>query len=275
MSLEILQICDVSFSYPEVDVLYNIEFSVRKGDFIGIIGPNGSGKSTLLRCMTNTLPVQGGDILLLGKPVDRYSRLELAKKVAVVPQSTEVAFNFSCEDIVLMGRAPYISRFGRESKKDYEIVRNVMDLTNTSHLAKRNITSLSGGERQRVIVAQALAQEPEVLLLDEPTSHLDISHQVEILDLVSSLSKREGLTVVTVMHDLNLSAMYSDYLVMLKDGTVYVKGKAKEVITPKNIKEVYGARVCVTAHPETGKPHVILNANSNGSEDGSPVALMQ
>jgi len=254
----VLNIESVSFSYDAVDVLEKVSFKVEQGDFVGIIGPNGSGKSTLLKCLSRVLDVKAGDIRLYDKPISEYRRKELARNMAVVSQDTDVSFGFTCEEIVFMGRSPYLGRFSSETETDHAIVRNAMQLTNTEHLAKRVVTEISGGERQRVFIAQALAQQPRVLLLDEPTSHLDIKHQAEILDLIAELNERDGLTVIAVMHDLNLAALYCDHLIMLREGQVYSIGDAHEVITAQNIEEVYGAKVLVTTHPVAQKPQVVV-----------------
>lgn len=262
MGRVILDVDNVSFSYNSLDVLDGVRFTVSRGDFIGIIGPNGSGKSTLLKCISNVLKTDGGTIRFHEKPVDEYSRTELAREMAVVSQNTEVTFGFTCEEIVLMGRSPYIPRFSSEQERDYKLVHEAMKATNTLHLAKRIIANISGGERQRVIIAQALAQQPKLLLLDEPTSHLDIKHQVELLDLLVKLNKEEGLTVIVVMHDLNLAALYCDYLIMLSEGKIYSIGTCEQVITADNVESVYGTSVSIVKHPITGRPQVALHTKS-------------
>lgn len=269
MGRVILDVDNVSFSYSSFNVLDKVRFGVSKGEFTGIIGPNGSGKSTLLKCISNVLNTDSGKIRFNDKGVGEYSRTELARNMAVVSQNTEITFGFTCEEIVLMGRSPYIPRFGSEQDRDYEIVRGAMRATNTLHLANRSITSISGGERQRVIIAQALAQQPKLLLLDEPTSHLDIKHQVELLDLLTRLNEKEGLTVIAVMHDLNLSALYCDYLIMLSEGQVYSIGTCEQVITAENVESVYGTSVSVTKHPITGRPQVALHTEKTYERDNN------
>jgi len=184
--------------------------------------------------------------------------LEAARKMAVVPQETAVNFPFTVEEIIMMGRSPHLGRFQAEGKRDYEITGRSMDLTNTRHLAGRQVTAISGGERQRVIIAKALAQEPELILLDEPTSHLDINQQVEILSLLQRMNREGGLTVLAVFHDLNLAAQFCDLMILLQRGKAYRVGKPEEVLTAGSIEEVYGTRVLVKKHPVTGRPAVFL-----------------
>lgn len=255
-----LKILDLACSYGATRVLDGLTFAFTRGSFTGIIGPNGSGKSTLLRSLSRILKPTSGAVLLEERDLYELNAREVAKKMSVVPQETAVSFSFTVEEIVMMGRSPHLGRFQAESEKDYDLVHRVMDLTNTRHLAGRLITEISGGERQRVIVAKALAQEPEIILLDEPTSHLDINHQVEILNLLRRLNQEEHVTVVVVFHDLNLASQYCDSLLLMQNGRIYVMGKPDEVLTVDNIKEVYGTSVLIRKHPVTGRPAVMLLA---------------
>ena len=182
----------------------------------------------------------------------------MAKKMAVVPQETAVNFSFTVKDVVIMGRSPHLGLFQNEGEKDFAVARLAMELTNTYHLADRLITAISGGERQRVIIAKALAQEPKIILLDEPTSHLDINHQIEILSLLRRLNRENNLTIISVFHDLNLASQYCDSLVLMNSGSIFTIGEPDEVLTMENIKEVYGANVLVRKHPVTGRPSVVL-----------------
>ncbi len=258
----ILKIDDIECSYGAVKVLNGLTFSVAGGSFTGIIGPNGSGKSTLLKSLSRVLRPARGSVLLDDEDLYRLDTREVAKKMAVVPQETAVNFSFTVKDIVLMGRSPHLGRFQSEGERDFEVARRSMELTDTLHLADRLITAVSGGERQRVIIAKALAQEPKIILLDEPTSHLDINHQVEILSLLKRLNRENGLTIIAVFHDLNLAAQYCDSLILMKKGSIYTAGEPAEVLTADNIKEVYGASVLVRKHPVTGRPSIILLAQS-------------
>lgn len=256
----VLEILGVKCSYGSVEVLSGVTFSVTGGSFVGIIGPNGSGKSTLLRSVSRVLEPYEGAVMLNGNNIYSLTAREVAREMAVVPQETAVNFSFTVEEVVMMGRSPHLGRLQWEGKRDREIVARAMEYTNTSHLAGRPVTALSGGERQRVIIARALAQEPEIILLDEPTSHLDINHQLEILNLLQRLNREEKLTVISVFHDLNLAAQYCDKLVLLQEGRIFALGTPSEVLTAENIKKVYGTNVLVRQHVITGRPVVMLLA---------------
>jgi iron complex transport system ATP-binding protein len=239
-------------------VLDGFSLSLRKGEFLAVVGPNGCGKSTLVKAISRALRPAAGTVSLAGRDIWRMKPRELARQVAVVAQETGVEFDFTVEELVAMGRLPYLSRFRRETEADDLAVRRALEATNTLGLADRLVTGLSGGERQRVMVARALAQEPELLILDEPTAHLDIAHQVELLDLTRRLNRERGLTVIAVLHDLNLAAQYAGSMLMLKDGRRFAEGSPVQVVTEANVAAVYGSRVRVSSHPEEGSPHVIL-----------------
>jgi iron complex transport system ATP-binding protein len=199
----------VSFSYKENVVLKKVSLSVGPGEFVGIMGPNGSGKTTLLRCMTGFLTPSDGAVAVDGRPVGTYSPREIARLFAVVPQISSTDFPFTAYDIVMMGRIPHsANRLGGYSKDDVAKVREAMDRTDTWQFVDRTFNALSGGERQRVVIARAIAQEPQVLLLDEPTIYLDISGQIEVMDLVKDINRKEGMSVVAVLHDVNLAASF-------------------------------------------------------------------
>jgi len=256
-----LDIKGLSFNYGTARVLDSITFSAEKGECIGIIGPNGSGKSTLLKALSKILKPSSGTVVLCGKDLERYSTKELARHMAVVPQDTGIDFDFTCLEVVLMGRNPHMGRFEIEGRKDADIARESMMLTSTWHLRERPFVELSGGERQRVIIARALAQQPSVLLLDEPVSHLDINHQIEILDLVEKLKKERGLVVIIILHDLNLAARYCDRLILLHNNRILATGGPDDVITQENIRAAFRANVMVKKHPVTGYIYVtLLNA---------------
>lgn len=248
---------NLSAGYGDVRVLHDVTLTLAASEFAAVIGPNGSGKTTLLRAISRIPMTRTGEILLDGKDIDSIHAREFATRVAVVPQDTLVAFDFSVLEIVLMGRSPRLGRFAIEGTRDTQIALDALKRTGTEHLKDREINALSGGERQRVLVARALAQEPEVLLLDEPTSHLDISFQFEIMDLVKSLNRERGMTVLAVLHDLNLASQYCDRLIMIGQGKVQADGSPDEVITADNIRRVYGAEVWVRRHPATSRPYVI------------------
>jgi iron complex transport system ATP-binding protein len=248
----------IKFSYAAEEILKGIDLEIESGSFIGIIGPNASGKSTLLKNISSSLKSDSGTVYLDHKLLNDYSSLELAKKMAVVPQNTEVNFNFCVYDIIMMGRHPYQKRWSGISEKDKKIIKEVMELTDTLKLRRKSINELSGGERQRVIIARALAQKPDVLLLDEPTSSLDINYQGEIYDLLNYLNQELKLTIITVSHDLNLTAQYCEELILLKEGKIFAAGAAEEVLTEDNIREVYRAEVLIKTNPLSDKPFITL-----------------
>ena len=248
----------VSGGYHKEIIVHDVSFEIARGDFLGIIGPNGSGKSTLLRLLTQVLPLERGDVELNGEKISRMSVRELAKKVAFVPQDTFIHFPFSVEEIVLMGRIPHLKRLQFETQKDFLIVENAMTLTDVLPLRRKEIDELSAGERQRVIIAKALTQEPVLLFLDEPTSHLDIGHQVQVLDLLKRLNREKQLTVVIVLHDLNLASEYCDRILLLNEGKVFKEGSPEEVLTYANIEAVYKTVVVVNKNPISSKPCVLL-----------------
>jgi len=255
---QLLEVKNINAGYTGRMVLKNISLSARAGELIGIIGPNGSGKSTLIRAMSRTLKPEGGEILLDGRDIYAISPLESARSIAVVPQDTLIAFEFLVRDIVMMGRIPHMRRFSRENASDLAAVEKAMELTETKNLSGRLINELSAGERQRVIIAKALAQEPRLLMLDEPTSHLDIGHQADIFDLVRRQCDRGSLSTIAVLHDLNLASEYCDRVLLLNNGLLIANGTPSEVINKKNIEEIYKAGIAVDKSPQSAKPHVFL-----------------
>jgi iron complex transport system ATP-binding protein len=252
-----LNVNGVECRYGSAKVLSGINLDVKPGDFLGILGPNGSGKTTLLKSISRVLKPHVGSILIDKEEIYTQKPLEVAKKMAVVPQDNMVGFNFSVMDVVLMGRNPHLGHFQMESPKDIEIARKAMELTNTWCLANRSIHELSGGERQRVIIARALAQEPKILLLDEPMNNLDIINQLEIMDLVKSLCAKNDLAVVAVIHDLNMAARYCNMVLMLKSGTIFAAGEVETVLTSENIRSVFSVDAIVRKNFVTNSLYVI------------------
>ena len=250
-----LKIMDLNFGYNKDLTIRNLNLEVATGNFLGILGPNGSGKTTLLKLILKQLASFGGEILINNKNINKYSSIELARTVAVVPQESPILFNFNALEIVLMGRAPYLSRFGFEQKVDLDIAKQWMIQTNTWQFRDRNINELSGGEKQRVIVARALTQEPSLLLLDEPTSFLDIKHQMDIYNLVAKLNSEKKLTVITVLHDINLASLFCDKICLLKSGEIKHLGSTKNTITYNNIKNIFDTDVYVGINDLTGNPY--------------------
>lgn len=263
---ELLRVENLSAGYGGRQVIRRINFSVDKGVFAGIIGPNGAGKSTLTRAISRALTPMGGTVRYNGKDIYRTPLNEIACSIAVVPQDTLIVFEFLVRDIVMLGRIPYLKKFKKETEADLSCVKRAMALTGITHLADKFINELSAGERQRVIIAKALAQEPKLLILDEPTSHLDISHQIEIFDLIKGLSAKEGLTVLAVLHDLNLASEYCDRLFLMNNGEIFKQGPAQEVLDYKVIEEVYKTVVIVKENPISKKPYIFLISGRNRSK---------
>lgn len=253
-----LQIYHVYFSYLNGLVLHNINLSINAGEMVALLGPNGSGKTTLVKLACGVLKPGRGEIRLDGSSLSRLSRRSIASTIAVVPQQFHIAFAFTVTEVAMLGRIPFLKAFAEEGKLDKEIVSDALELVGISELKQRRFDELSGGERQKVILAMALAQQPKLLLLDEPTVHLDIAHQVEILELVRSLNRERGITVIAAMHDLNLAALYFDRLVLLKQGRVSADGVPSQVLTEARIRDVFSASVRVELDPATGAPHIAI-----------------
>jgi iron complex transport system ATP-binding protein len=245
MNLVVLSVDGVECRYGSVKILEDVNFTVNEGDFVGIVGPNGSGKTTLLKSISRTLKPYKGTIILDKSDIYNLKSVELAKQMAIVPQESNIGFSFTALDIVLMGRNPHMKRFQMESESDLTIVRKAMNRTNTWHLADRPINELSGGEKQRVVIARALAQEPKVLLLDEPLTHLDMINQLEIMDLVKELCVKECLIVLEVIHDLNLAARYCSSILLIKEAKIFAAGPVENVLTSENIKAVFNVDAIV------------------------------
>lgn len=248
-----IDVSDLSVGYGAEAIIEHISLHAEKNMSIGIIGPNGSGKTTLLKAISNILEPYSGTVKIDGTDVTSFSARDLARTMGVVPQETGISFDYTVSDIVMMGRHSYIGRFSSESPEDIRIANAAMETCNIAHFADRSINEISGGERQRVIIARALAQEPKILLLDEATSHLDINHQIEILNLIHHL---EGVVRIGVYHDLNLAAQYCDHLILLNNGTICASGSPAEVLTARNLKEHYSINAVVTLNPVTKKPRI-------------------
>ena len=247
---------DVTFAYPGTPVFSGLDLAVPEGGIVAILGPNGSGKTTLVRLATAVARPQRGRVLLYGEPVHGLGAREVARRVAVVPQEEASVFSYRVDEVVLMGRTPWASGFGFDSARDREIAGKSLEAVHAAHLADRDLDEISGGERQRVLVARALAQEARLLVLDEPTSHLDLKHRVEMFRLLRRLCDTEGLTIVVISHDVNLAARFSDRLVLLAGGRVAAEGPPDEVLDSEILSEVYGTAVRVSRLSGDGPPIV-------------------
>ena len=248
-----LQIKDLSFSYGSTQILKDISMELGSSDVLGIVGPNGAGKSTLLRCIDRILVPQNGTLLLDGREMKQMSSMEIAKKIGYVPQSIANTFPATVFDTVLMGRRPHLG--WRSSEEDIDTVLEVLTMLKIKYLAMRDFNEISGGQQQKVLIARALAQDAEILLLDEPTSNLDIRHQLEVMEILTKLVKKRGLSVMMAIHDLNLASRYSDRIIMLNGGSVRDTGDPASVLTAENIRSVYG--VAVIVKHEADKPYII------------------
>lgn len=269
----VLQLEQVSAGYVRQNpVIVDVSLAVESGVFLGLIGANGSGKSTLIRTMAGVVPFRTGAIRLEGQSLDLLTRREIARLVAVLPQDTSCSFSFTVREIVSMGRHPHLGRFQRPSHQDLRIVDEVMERTDVQQLAGRSILELSGGERQRVVIARALAQKPRVLLLDEPTSHLDLKHRIEVLDLLHELNREEELTLVSVTHDLNDAAEYCDRVLLLHRGRTMACGSPRSVLTPDLIRRAYGVEAAVEPAPTGAGIRVVPLSRRARSGAGEPAS---
>lgn len=257
MSEVMLECSHVASGYGDREVLKDVNLTVEEGDFVALIGSNGTGKSTFLKCISGLLPMKRGEMKICGRRQADLKSKERAQLVAVVPQSYNVDYDFYVEDIVLMGRNPYLSLRRRESEKDYEIVKAAMEATNTERFRGRLYNELSGGERQRVILARAIAQQPRIILLDEPTSALDIHHQIEVMELIARLNREENMTVIAVLHDINMAARFCKRIVMLREGLVAADGTPTQVVNRKNMVELYEMKLLIRENPMFQKPEIL------------------
>ena len=248
-----LEIKGVSFGYGSMPALEDVTMSLGDGEIVSLVGPNGSGKTTLLKCINMILKFQKGTVLVEEKDISKLKLKELAKLLSYVPQSAGRSFPSTVFEIVLIGRKPYVD--WSVSSRDKEIVSNILSLMGLKEMALRQSNELSGGEYQKVLIARALAQEPQVLLLDEPTSNLDLKHQLDVLNLITSIVKEKNIAAVMAMHDLNLASRFSDKMIFLNGGKIYDAGKPETVLTERNIRKVYGVEAIVNEN--AGYRHII------------------
>lgn len=252
-----IDVNNITFTYEKTPALNGLSFQVQTGAWLGILGPNGSGKTTLIKCLSRNLKPQRGTIELNGRCLDVYRQSELARTIAIVPQDSNILFSFTAFEVVLMGRAPFAKNFGFETTHDIETAERSMIMTDTWEFRDRQFNELSGGERQRVIIARALAQQPKILIMDEPTSSLDIKHQQEVLGIIKRLNEEEGLTVISAMHDINAALLYCKEILFLKNGSVFKMGPTNEIVTYLNLKSVFETEVYVGINDLNGKPYYL------------------
>ena len=267
-----IDVREATFRYRSGKGLLGVSFSAAPGERVGVVGPNTAGKSTLLRLLSKVLAPQRGAVLIHGRDISRVGRLTLAREVAVVPQDFQVAFPFSVSDVVLMGRYPHATN-GAWGARDRAVAREAMETVGIADLADRRVDEISGGERQLVSLARALAQEPSLLLLDEPTAHLDLRHQRDVVETVFASPTDRVRTTILVSHDLNLAAAYCDRLLLLSDGTVQAFGTPQEVMTPHQLERAYGCPVEIELDPVSDRPRVrssLVRATSTSQERYGP-----
>ena len=248
-----LSINGLDFRYKNISVLEDVSIELKKGKVLSIVGPNGAGKTTLLKCILGIVKQDKGTILINGRNASLIKRLNLAKCISYVPQASPSRFPISVFDAVLMGRRPYI--VWKPSKKDLEVVADVLRSMDLEDVALRDFDQLSGGQKQKVLLARAFAQDTDYLLLDEPTSNLDLKHQMEVMEMISGMVKRKGMAAMLAMHDLNLASRFSDIIVMLNAGKIFCTGKPPQVMTVENIRLVYGVEATISE--SNGHPHIV------------------
>lgn len=266
-----LEIISLTAGYGERQVLKGLSFKVRRGEVIALIGPNGAGKTTLVRVISGVLAPQSGQIRLNGRDARRMSPAERAACLAVVPQARDLPADFTVWQTVLLGRTPYLGWLGQASPKDLQRVQWSLERTRLTGIAGRRVGELSGGEQQRVLLARALAQDTPVLLLDEPTSHLDLQHQSLLLNLVAELARDQGLAVLMAVHDLNLAALYADQVALLAGGELQAFGRPQEVLTSGLLGSVYQIPIKIVPHPDYGTPLILpdgFRQTGNGTAGG-------
>lgn len=254
----IISLEGVSFTYNQHPVLQDINLSILPGQFIGIIGPNGSGKTTLLKLISGILSPKQGKIKIFNEDIDTISRKKIAKMISLVPQDSFISYNYKVKEVVFMGRIPFINQWRGETALDYQISREAMEKTDSLCYAEKGIHQISGGEAQRVYIARALAQSPKILMLDEFTSHLDLSYKYEIVKILQNSLKEKVQCIISVFHDLNLASYCSDQLILLNEGMIEEIGTPQEVINDYNLKKVYRAKNHIVQHPELAIPQVIM-----------------
>lgn len=252
-----IEAVDLSVGYDDKIVIPSMGVKIPKGKITAIIGPNGCGKSTLLKSLARVIPVRSGTIFLDGTPLKDLSSKEIARRMALLPQSPQAPAGLIVEDLVSYGRFPWQSGFGRLTEKDHQIIDEALRQTQTESLRERSLDQLSGGQRQRVWIAMALAQDTPIILLDEPTTYLDMAHQLEILELLRMLNERDHKTIALVIHDLNLAARFADWLIAMRDGKILYEGDAQTVMRPEVLRAVFSLDAYIEPDPWTGRPTMV------------------
>lgn len=260
------KVANVNFQLSGRQILKGINLELETGLFYGLLGPNGSGKTTLLDLLLGHKQPSAGNIYLQGKKINQYKRSDLARKIALVPQSFSLNFAYTVHQVIIMGRYPHLGRFTPPGKKDLALVEKIMHQTQTWQLRDRFVTDLSGGERQRVIFARALAQETDILLLDEATSNLDIKHSLSLLTLCTQLCREKKTTIIAVFQDINLAAMFCNSFLLLKEGCLMAQGKAHQVLTPEAIAQVFEVQSKVSYDPDLSYPQVQFQRQVPGAK---------
>ncbi|QDY86047.1 ABC transporter ATP-binding protein [Paenibacillus polymyxa] len=254
-----LEVADLSRAYGESHVLKNVSWNVNEGAWWGIIGPNGSGKSTLLHLLSGVDQPTSGSVHIYGKKIDSYSRKELSRLVAVLQQEGIPPVRYTVREVIEMGRFPHQDWLGREKGVDVEAITDrILARLSLTSLADRTLDRLSGGQRQRVALAKVMVQEPQILLLDEPTTYLDLRYQLEFMELLAEWRQETGVTIIAVLHDLNLAAQFCDNLLVLKDGMVEGLGASSDLLTEDRIRRVYDVEPVMLPHPDSGVPQLLL-----------------
>lgn len=255
--MKAIEVKDLVFSFNQKPLFSDFSLEVEAGEFLGIIGPNGSGKTTLLKIIANLLSLKKGEVFIFGESLNKVYRKELAKTIAFIPQEHFFAYDFSVFDVVLWGRYPYLKRFLLPQKEDIEKAIKAMEFTNTLQFKDKSINEISAGERQRVVLAQTLAKDPKILLLDEALVHLDITQQYAILKILKELNQK-GITVVFISHDLNLAGMVCSRILLLDQGSIVIYDRPDRVLRPEILQSVYKIRPEIISHPNTGQTQIIL-----------------
>jgi len=259
-----IELKKVSAGYQHQDVINEVDLKFRNGEFCAILGPNGAGKSTLLKTLPGYIQRSRGEITISQKSIDSWSRKELARKISLIPQDFQLQFDFTIRDLVLMGRFPYTGSLQNYSREDRDKVDSVLEQLDLYKVRKKMFSQLSGGEKQRVSIARVLVQETDVILMDESFSHLDINHQIEIMDIVSGINRKAGKTIILVSHNINLAAEYCDRVILIKSGRIFKDGPPKEIICKENLHQLYGMELQIVTNPQTGNPYLLYPGYKNG-----------